>query len=381
MSSKRCFYDVLGCQRGASSDDLRKAYRREALKHHPDRNQGNCEAESRFKEVNEAYQVLSDDDKRRAYDQFGHAAFEGGGAGFDAGIGDMFAHMQDLFTEMFAGGGAGFGGRSRGARRGGDLRMQVRLSLREAAFGCKREVTVHAPAHCGDCGGSGARRGTAPEVCGACRGTGQVSNARGFVMFTAACQRCGGHGMTVKDPCAACEGRGLVQKPRKVNVTFPAGIDGGQRLRVPGQGMAGDSGAPPGDLYVEVDVEEDPRFERDGADLITRVHVTFVDAALGADILVPSLGAPPSSSDPESETLPLTVPAGTQSGGVFTLKGQGVPRLDGRGRGSLVVLVQVDVPTSLSPRAKELLAELEGELRPTGDKAEGAKGARAAGNK
>jgi len=357
MSTKRCYYEVLGCSRGQSADELRRAYKREALKHHPDRNPGNCESEKKFKEINEAYQVLSDDEKRRVYDQFGHAGLEGGGPGFDGGISDMFAHMQDLFTEMFAGNGFANAGPQRGSQRGGDLRVQVRLSLREAAFGCKRDVTVHAPTRCGDCGGNGAKRGTAPEICNACRGPGQVSNARGFVMFTATCQRCHGQGMTIKERCPSCEGQGVVAKPRKVTVTFPAGIDAGQRLRVPGQGMAGAGGANPGDLYVEVDVEEDARFERDGVDLITRVNVTFTDAALGADILVPCLG------DADGATVELAVPPGTQSGGVFTLKGQGIPRLDGRGRGALVVVVQVAVPTVLTERARKLLEELDGELR------------------
>jgi molecular chaperone DnaJ len=354
-TEKRCYYEVLGCAREASAEDLRRAYKREALKHHPDRNQGNPEAEARFKEVNEAYQVLNDAQKRQIYDQFGHAGLEGGGGGFDGNIGDVFAHMQDLFTEMFSGGG-GFGQRS--ARRGGDLRVQVRLSLREAAFGCKREVTVRAPMRCGDCSGSGAKKGTAPEVCAQCRGSGRVSNARGFVMFTATCPRCQGQGAVVKEPCVACEGQGAVEKARKVTVSFPAGIDAGQRLRVPGQGMAGPNGSSPGDLYVEVDVEEDNRFERDGADLVTRVTVSFANAALGGEVRVPAL-----EPDDADATLPLTLPAGTQPGSVITLKGHGVPRLDGRGRGALVVVVQVDVPTSLSDKAKQLLADLERELR------------------
>jgi molecular chaperone DnaJ len=355
MSSKRDYYEVLGVSRECSGDELRKAYRREALKHHPDRNQGDTGAEAKFKEVNEAYQVLSDAEKRRVYDQFGHAGLEGGAGGFD-GISDVFSHMQDLFAEMFSG-TMGFGGNSR-PRRGGDLRVQQRLTLREAAFGCKREVSVRAPSPCSDCGGSGAKPGTKPETCPQCRGAGQVSNARGFVMFTSTCPRCRGAGRVVRQACTTCGGQGAVERARKVNVTFPPGIDAGQRLRVPGQGMPGPNEAPSGDLYVEVDVEPDARFERDGIDLVTRVHVPFTDAALGADIAVPALDA-----NEEHATQSLTVPPGTQSNAVFTMKGQGIPRLDGRGRGSLVVVVQVDVPTSLSPRAKQLLAELDAELR------------------
>ena len=354
MSQKRCYYEVLGSPREASAEEIRKAYKREALKHHPDRNQGDPKSEATFKEVNEAYQVLSDADKRQVYDQFGHAGLEGGGGG--AG-GDVFSHMQDLFSEMFSG---GFG--QARTRRGGDLRVQQRLKFKEAAFGCKREVVVHAPTRCDDCSGTGAKPGTKPEPCGQCRGTGQVSNARGFVMFTTTCTRCRGHGAVIKHACKTCDGHGLVEKPRKVTVTFPAGIDAGQRLRVTGQGMPGPSGAPSGDLYVDVDVEDDPRFERDGADIVSRIHVSFVDAAKGALVQVPSI-------EEDGRTLPLEVPGGTQPGAVFTLKGQGIPRLDGRGRGALVVVVKVDVPLQLSARAKELLSELERELGPASGRA------------
>ena len=375
MSEKRDYYEVLSVERGASADEVRKAYKREALKHHPDRNPGDDAAEEKFKACNEAYQVLSDDEKRRVYDQFGHAGLEGGG-GF-SGASDVFAHMQDLFAEMFSGGGFGGGGGQRRQARGGDLRMQARLTLREAAFGVKREVTVHAPVRCDDCSGTGAKAGTKPETCGHCRGSGHVSNARGFVMFTTPCPKCQGQGVVIKHHCKSCEGRGAVEKSRKVVVAFPAGIDAGQRLRVPGQGMPGPAGAPSGDLYVELDVEDDARFERDGADLVTRFHVSFADAALGAEVRVPALG------DAETEealpTVALKIPAGTQSGSVFTIKNQGIPRLDGRGRGSLIGVVQVDVPTSLSDRAKKLIQELHEELMPASEAA--ADQARVAGAK
>jgi molecular chaperone DnaJ len=377
MSEKRDYYEVLGVERTASADEVRKAYKREALKHHPDRNPGDHTAEVKFKAVNEAYQVLSDGDKRQIYDQFGHAGLEGGAGGGDAS--DVFAHMQDLFAEMFSGGGFGFGGGGGGrrqARRGSDLRVQARLTLREAAFGLKREIAVNAPTRCEDCQGSGAKPGTKPESCGHCRGSGHVSNARGFVMFTTPCPRCHGQGQVIKDHCKSCKGNGAVEKARKVVVGFPPGIDSGQKLRIPGQGMPGPGGAPAGDLYVEVDVEEDGRFERDGADLVTRVHVSFADAALGAEIPVPSLGD--AVDDPADTSVACRIPAGTQSGSVFQIKGQGVPRLDGRGRGSLVAVVQVDVPTRLTDRARKLLEELETELR--SEEAEPGK-ARAAGAK
>jgi molecular chaperone DnaJ len=347
MSEKRCYYEILGVAKGSPPDDIRRAYKQQALKLHPDRNPGDCEAEAKFKVVNEAYQVLSDDDKRSIYDRFGHAGLEGGGMP-GGGIGDVLSHMQDLFSEMFSGGPFGFGGRS--PRRGGDLRVQERITLHEAAFGCKRELSIHAPARCDDCEGTGASKGTRPEPCGPCRGTGQVSNARGFVMFTAPCAKCGGRGVFIKTPCKTCSGNGLVEKTRTVTVAFPAGIDAGQRLRVPGQGMPGPNGS--GDLYVDVDIEEDPRFERDGVDLVTRVHVPFTVAALGGEVKVPTL----------EEPLVVKVPPGTQGGHVITQKGKGVPRLDGRGRGSLVIEVRVDVPTKLSSRAKQLLTELDEEL-------------------
>jgi molecular chaperone DnaJ len=351
MSEKRCFYEVLGVPRDSAPDDLRRAYKQQALKHHPDRNGGDSKAEAAFKEVNEAYQVLSDEQKRRVYDQFGHAGLEGGAGFSGGGIGDVFAHMQDLFSEMFSG---GFGGGR--AQRGGDLRMQQRLTFKEAAFGCKREVVVNAPTRCTDCSGSGAKPGTKPETCSQCRGSGQVSTSRGFVMFTQTCPRCRGQGAVVKQACKTCEGRGAVERPRKVMVTFPAGIDGGQRLRVPGQGMPGPGGAAAGDLFVEIDVEDDPRFERDGADVVTRVSISFADAALGAKIHVPAV-------EPEDSTFDLDVPPGTQPGAVFTKANRGIPRLGAHGRGALVIVVQVDVPKQISPRAKELLSELDVELR------------------
>ncbi len=362
MSQKPDYYEVLGVAREASNDDIRRAYKREALKHHPDRNQGNPQAEVQFKTVNEAYQVLQDEQKRQIYDRFGHAGLEGGGPGFDGGVGDVFAHMQDLFTEMFSGGGGGgggfgFGGGNQRQRRGADLRIQQRLTLREASFGCKKEVAVHAPARCGDCGGTGASAGTRPETCPQCRGAGHVSNARGFVMFTTPCPRCQGQGQVIKVACKGCQGHGVVQKSRKVSVTFPAGIDAGQRLRVQGQGMpAPQQGMEAGDLYVELDVEENPRFERDGVDLVTRVSVTFSDAALGAEIEVASL-------EDDDKMVKVSLPPGTQPGSVVTVKGQGVPRLDGRGRGSLAVVVQVEVPTVLTERARTLLEELDREIR------------------
>ncbi|MEZ4312187.1 MAG: molecular chaperone DnaJ [Polyangiaceae bacterium] len=356
MSEKRCFYEVLGLSREASNDDIRKAYRRAALESHPDRNPGNAEAEARFKEVSEAYQVLSDDEKRARYDRFGHAGIDGSSMP-DFGGADIFSHFQDVFSEFFGMGGGGMGGRPkrRGPARGQDIRVQQRLTLKEAFLGVKREVALHTPATCETCQGEGAKPGTKRKQCGVCGGSGQVSSHRGFVMFTQTCPECSGQGSVVKTPCETCRGAGSVQKNRKVLVSFPPGIDGGQRLRVPGQGMPGSQGGPPGDLYVDVELIPDDRFQREGPDLLTRASITFTEAALGAQATVQL---------PDDTTLTVDVPPGTQPGEVIPLKGKGVPRVDGRGRGTLHVEIQVNVPTSLTTRARDLLHQLQEELAP-----------------
>jgi len=256
MSEKRCYYEVLGVARQASEDEIRKSYRQSALKYHPDRNQNDPEATVKFKEATEAFSVLSDGEKRARYDQFGHAGLEGGGFDFSgAGVGDIFSQFQDLFSEFFVGGGGSQRGRRQGPRRGGDLRIQEQLTLKEAVVGCKKEVVVRAPAHCDSCdscGGSGAAPGSQRQTCGTCRGAGQVSSARGFVMFTSTCPACHGQGSTLRNPCPKCHGEGQVEKTRKVLVTFPAGIDGNQRLRVPGQGLPGPAGGEAGDLFIYI---------------------------------------------------------------------------------------------------------------------------------
>ncbi len=346
MSQKRDYYEILGVAKDASADDIRKAYRQSALKNHPDRNPGDGEAAGRFKEATEAYQVLSDDDKRSRYDRFGHAGLEGVQ---DLG-GDIFSHFQDIFSEFFG----GVGGRRRGGpARGQDIRVQQRLTLKDAMMGCKREVSMRLPVACEECSGTGAKPGTKRKACGTCNGVGQVSTSRGFVMFTQTCPECSGEGSVVKTPCTACKGAGMVEKARKVMVTFPAGIDGGQRLRVPGQGMPGQQGGPAGDPYVDIEIAPDERFERDGADLITRARVSFAEATLGGATELKL---------PDDTAVTVEVPAGTQPGDVITVKTKGLPRIDGRGRGALQVVVQVEVPRALSSRAKELLRELEDEL-------------------
>lgn len=349
MSTKRDYYEVLGVSRTASSDELRKAYRQLALKHHPDRNQGDAAAETLFKEVNEAYSVLSDDQKRAVYDQFGHAGLEGRG-GVDSG--DIFSHFQDLFSEFFGGSPQG---RGRGSqRRGADVRAQERLSLKDAVLGCKREVVIRAPAPCETCDGSGAAKGTARRNCTLCGGAGQVSTARGFVMFTQTCPRCRGQGSVIETPCEKCKGSGEQERTRKVMVSFPAGIDGGQRLRVSGQGMPGPANTPAGDLYVDVELEPDPTFERDQNDLLTRLPVSYAQATLGARVPILLL---------DGSVLEVDVPAGSQPGDVLSFKNKGVPRVDGRGRGALHTVVQVQIPRKISAKARQLLQQLDDELR------------------
>jgi molecular chaperone DnaJ len=355
MSQKRDYYEILGLAKEASADDIRKAYRQSALKNHPDRNPGDAEAEGRFKEATEAYQVLSDDEKRARYDRFGHAGLEGVP---DLGGGDIFSHFQDIFSEFF--GGIGGQRRRGGPARGQDIRVQQRLTLKDAMLGCKREVPLRTPVMCEECAGSGAKPGTKRKQCGTCGGVGQVSTSRGFVMFTQTCPECSGEGSVVKTPCTACKGVGAVEKQRKPMVSFPAGIDGGQRLRVPGQGMPGQQGGPAGDLYVDIELAPDERFERDGADLVTRVTVSFAEASLGGAAVVEL---------PDESRVDVEVPGGTQPGEVITLKSKGLPRIDGRGRGALQVVVQVDVPRALSSRAKELLRELDDEIARAREKA------------
>lgn len=348
MTEKRCYYEVLGVQREASPEDIRKAYRQAALKCHPDRNPGDSSAEARFKEATEAYQVLSDEEKRSRYDRFGHAGVNGMP---DMG-GDIFSHFQDIFSEFFG----GFGGnqrRSRGPARGHDIRVQQRLTLKEAFLGCKREVSLRTPCQCEECSGSGAKPGTKRKPCGVCAGSGQVSTSRGFVMFTQTCPECSGEGSVVKTACASCNGQGLVEKSRKVLVSFPAGIDTGNRLRVPGQGMPGHLGGPAGDLYVDVEIAPDEHFERDGCDLIARAPISVARAILGGSVEL---------TLPDDSSVTVDVPAGAQPNDVISVKGKGVPRVDGRGRGALQVVVQVEIPREVSPAVKELVAKLEAEL-------------------
>ena len=362
VSRKRDYYEVLGVARDASAEDLKKAYRRLALQYHPDKNPGDQAAEERFKEISEAYQVLSDAEKRRAYDQFGHAATEGAGfGGFrpgDFGAGSFNDLFNDLFGDLF---GAGGGPRAHArGRRGEDLRYNLELTFEQAAFGA--EVTIQVPRHvgCAACGGTGAKAGTRPATCPTCRGMGQVRYTQGFFSINKTCPQCRGEGKFVEHPCPECRGAGLRRETASLSVKIPGGVETGQRLKLTGEGERGVRGGPPGDLYVVIGVKAHPLFERQGDDVVCEVPISFVKAALGAEIEVPTLDG----------TVALKVPAGTQSGKVFRLKGKGVPHLSAYGRGDQHVVVKVETPSGLNAKQRRLLEEFErasdGETHPLG---------------
>lgn len=370
MAAKRDLYEVLGISPSATPEELRKAFRRMAAQYHPDRNKDSKTAEDRFKEINEAYQILSDETKRTAYDQFGFAGIDGGAGmasqdGF-TDVPDVFSVMQDVFAEVFGakippGRRSGTQGARRGgsswARKGADLTVEFPMTFHESVFGCRRTVTVRSAAVCSECNGSGAYRGTKPEVCPLCRGVGEVSTPRGFIMFAQACTHCQGVGYVVQRLCDVCHGNRVMEHDRAVDVHFPPGMANGHRVTMAGFGMPGTGGGLPGDLFVVVSVKPDPRFERVDDDLVTHVHVLFTTALLGGDIRVPVL-------DParEDATISVTLPPGTQPGAMIRLPGHGVNRWDGSRRGCLVVTIHVDLPAKLSDRARTLIEELNGEL-------------------
>ena len=352
-------YQLLGVSRDASAAEIKKAYRQLVRKHHPDANPGNKEAEEHFKKINQAYEVLSDSQKRAQYDQFGTIGDMGGGSpfdGFGGGVGDIFG---DIFDNLFG----GMGGRARTSpnapRRGADLETALEVTLLEAATGVNREFQIPRWENCEDCGGSGAKAGTSPETCPQCGGRGQVEMAQhtpfGQFVTVNTCPRCGGTGKIIKEKCPSCGGGGRVRKTHKVEIKIPPGVDTGTRLRISGEGEAGVNGGPSGDLFLLVSVAEHPDFKRDGADLHSRLFLSFPQAALGCDVSVPLLSG---------ETENLTIPAGTQPGKVFRLKGKGITRLRGaRGVGDLHAHVVVDVPKNLTERQRALLEELAREMK------------------
>lgn len=346
---KRDYYEVLGVARTASDDELKKAYRKLAVQWHPDKNPENrAEAEERFKEVSEAYQILCDAERRARYDRFGHAAFEQGGgfgAGFDfsAGFEDI---IGDLFGDFFGTSRGGRGGRGR-ARRGQDLQYRLDLSFEDAARGCEQTIAIPRLVACAECGGRGARKGTQPQTCSQCRGSGQMRFQQGFFSIAKTCGTCNGQGTVIADPCPACRGGGAERRTHTLSIKVPAGVDTGSRLKLRGEGEGGSSGAPSGDLYVLIQVREHPIFVRDGNDVVCDVPVSFAQAALGTEIEVPTLDG----------LTKVKVPAGTQSGALLKLKGKGVPDLGGYGRGDQIVRVAVETPRKLSKRQRELLEE------------------------
>ncbi len=350
MSTKRDYYEILGVDRGADGDTIKKAYRKVALRHHPDRNPGDKAAEERFKEASEAYQVLSDPERRSQYDRFGHAAFEQGG-GFDfsgAGFEDIFG---DIFGDFF-GGGRGRGGNR--ASRGEDLRYDLEIAFEEAIFGVEKKIEVPRLATCEPCGGRGTREGSERETCLACAGAGQVRYQQGLFSIARTCAECQGAGTVIRDPCPECRGAGAVRRQQSLSVKIPAGVDHGSRLKLRGEGESGQRGGPAGDLYVVLHVREHPIFRRDGNDVICEAPIAMTQAALGSEIEVPT----------PHGVVKMKIPSGTQSGKVFRLKGKGAPDLRGYGKGDTLVRVNVETPTKLSKKQKELLkqfAELAGE--------------------
>jgi molecular chaperone DnaJ len=349
MSTSTDYYELLGVSRGATTEEIKKAYRQLALKYHPDRNPGNAEAEEHFKEISNAFQVLSDGEKRRIYDRFGTEGLQGGGFSGFSSVQDIFSSFGDIFGDIFG----GFGGFGRARRsRGADLEVDLVLSFLEAAEGCRKEISVSRHVRCTECGGTGAAPGTTKTVCPSCRGKGQVVHAQGFFMISTTCPECRGEGSKILTPCKECKGSGQTPKDEKLQVTVPAGIEDGQTLRIGGKGERPIDGGVSGNLFVNLHVEADDRLHREGPDLFVDVHLSFPLAALGGKVSVPVL---------KGETE-VEVKAGIQSGDVVVLKGQGVARLDGRGRGDEVIRFQVDVPTSLTDHAKELLRQLATEL-------------------
>ena len=358
--AKRDYYKVLDVPRTASSDDIKKSYRRMAMKFHPDRNPGDKDAEEKFKEAKEAYETLSDDGKRALYDQHGHAgidaARQGGGPGGGFGGAENFGEMfGDVFGDIFGGGGARRGGRSQ-VYRGADLRYELELNLNQAVFGHALEIDVTKLAECDTCHGSGAAKGSNPVQCDTCGGAGQVRVSQGFFTLQQPCPKCRGSGKVIKNPCDTCLGQGRVRRNKKLSVKIPPGVDNGDRVRLSGEGEAGRNGGPPGDLYVEVHVREHEIFERDGAHLSCEVPVSFVCATIGGSVEVPTLDG----------QVALKIPAETQSGRVFRLKEKGVKPARGGERGDLFCRVVVETPVNLSAEQKQLLANLDESLKKGG---------------
>ncbi len=355
--SKRDFYEVLGLSKGASADEIKKAYRRKAKELHPDRNADNPDAESQFKEAGEAYEILKDAEKKAAYDRYGHAAFEGGMGGGGrgpsgmGGQGDFGSAFSDIFDDLFGnmGGQRGGGGGNR-AQRGNDLRYNLRVTLEEAFSGLQKTITVPTSVGCGSCNGTGAEGGSEPQTCPTCSGMGKVRAQQGFFTVERTCPTCNGMGQTIKDPCKSCHGQGRVEKEKSLSVNIPAGVETGTRIRLAGEGEAGMRGGPTGDLYLFIEVRDHELFEREGNHLFCRVPVSMAKAAMGGDIEVPTIDGGRSR---------VKIPAGSQSGRQMRLRAKGMPALRGGGPGDMFIEMAVETPVNLTSRQKELLREFE----------------------
>jgi len=358
VSTKKDYYEVLGASRSSTAEEIKKAYRKLAVQHHPDKHKGDKKAEEKFKEIGEAYEVLSDQQKRDAHDRYGHRAFSpGSGMGGGGGFHDPFEVFREVFSS--GGGGAGIfgdilegafgggGGGRRGTRsnQGSDLRYDLEIDFMEAVRGCEKEITIRRPVPCSPCQGTGAAAGSKATTCSTCRGQGQVAVSRGFFSIAQTCPKCGGSGQTIQNPCKSCRGEGRVEENARIKLKIPAGVDTGSRLRSAGQGEAGSRGGPAGDLYVVLSVQSHPVFDREENDLACNVPVSFSQLALGAEISIPSLDG----------EMKLKIPAGTSSDKVFRIRGQGVPSISGRTRGDLHIRIQVEIPKHLNSHQKEAL--------------------------
>jgi len=347
MTNKRDYYEVLGVDRDANDTELKTAYRKLALQYHPDRNPGDAEAEEKFKEAAEAYEVLRDTQKRQIYDQYGHQGLEGSGFSGFSGFEDIFSSFGGIFEDLFGfGGGRNSGNR---ARKGTDLRYDLQISFIEGAFGTSTELDIAKMETCPVCEGSRCEPGTNPETCSQCQGAGQVSRSQGFFTVRTTCSQCRGSGNSIPHPCQHCNGAGQIRVRKKVSVKIPGGVDTGSRLRLSGEGEAGENGGPPGDLYVVIHVEPHEFFERNNTDVICRVPISFIQAALGTEITVPTL---------ESEKT-LKIPKGTQPGDIFRFRGEGIPALRYGSRGDQIIEVTIKTPTHLNKKQESLLKEFE----------------------